>query len=500
MHDARPAPAGRALYVREVSPHDPSGHDVPGPDPSGHDFSGLRADLDLPAAHESDDFADDVLGEAVAISRAAPAATTDLTDLAFVTIDPPGSLDLDQAVLVERDGDGFTVRYAIADLGSAITPGGPIDVEARRRGQTIYLPDGRIPLHPPILSEDALSLLPDQVRGAAVWSIEVAADGSIRTATVQRALVRSVARLDYAGAQADVDDGTPHPSIEALADLGRLRRKVRLAAGAIDLALPEQSVVADGDDWTLRIEPRTEVDGWNAEVSLLTGMAAAEMMVAGGVGLLRTLPRPPAEDVAAFMAVAAGLGVSAPADASPGQVLAALDPSRPASMALMTHATALLRGAGYEVVDGDASHDLVHAGVGGLYAHVTAPLRRLADRFGTEACLAVSAGVAVPTWVGEALPQIAEAMSSSGRRVSQAERAAIDLVETWVMQARRDEELAAIVVKATDHDAEILITDPPIEARCAGQGLVDGSTVMVRVHDIDTAARVVTYDQVVDPL
>lgn len=440
-----------------------------------------------------------MLAEARAISvgeinREAIGDRVDLTDLAFVTIDPLGSLDLDQAVLIERRDDGFTVHYAIADLGSTIPPGGPVDTEARRRGQTIYLADGRVPLHPPVLSDDALSLLPDQVRGAAVWSIEVAADGALGEAAVRRASVRSVARLDYAAVQRDVDGGTPHPSIEPLADLGRLRRTVRLAAGAIDLALPEQGVVADGDEWTLRIEPRTAADAWNAEVSLLTGMAAAQMMLGADVGLLRTLPAPPREAVTAFGKVASSLGVEVPTGATPGEVLASLEPDSPVSMALMTHATRMLRGAGYEAFDGSAPQEKVHAGVGGSYAHVTAPIRRLADRFGTEVCLAISAGEPVPDWVLSALPEIADAMRSSSRRASAADREAIDLVETWVMQAHRDDEFEAVVVEATDDGAAIIIIEPPVEARCIGTCLVDGSTITVRVRDIDSESRAVTYE------
>jgi len=469
---------GRALYV----------HHVP-----THDFDSFRAHLDLPSADESDTFSSEVLAEAQTISAARPVATVDLTDLPFVTIDPSESLDLDQAVLIARNGEAFTVRYAIADLGSAVPPGGAVDAEARRRGETIYLPDGRIPLHPPVLSESALSLLPDQVRGAAVWTIEVAADGSLGEASVQRALVRSVARLDYATVQTGVDTGTPHPSIEPLADLGRLRRTVRLAAGAIDLALPAQEVVAGGDGWTLRLEPRTDADGWNAEISLLTGMAAARLMLDGGVGLLRTLPKPAQDDVAEFMHVAAALGIDTPPQSTPGELLASLDPAAPATLALMTHATALLRGAGYAAFDGKGPEEFVHAGVGGAYAHVTAPLRRLADRFGTEVCLAICADDPIPDWTRSSLPEIAEAMLASRRRSSAADREAVDLVETWVMQDHDGATFDAIVVRAASDDAAIFITDPPIEARCEGAGLVDGSTITVRVHSIDADSRTVTY-------
>lgn len=97
----------------------------------------------------------------------------DRTDLEFVTIDPPDSMDLDQALFIERNGDGYTVYYAIADVAAFVQPGDPMDVEARKRGETLYAPDKRTPLHPPELSEGAASLLPDQVRPALLWTIAV---------------------------------------------------------------------------------------------------------------------------------------------------------------------------------------------------------------------------------------------------------------------------------------------------------------------------------------
>ena len=90
----------------------------------------------------------------------------DYTHIPFVTIDPPGARDLDQAMHLSQDSaetGTFTVMYAIADVGRFIEPGGQLDQETRTRGQTIYLPDRKIPLHPKELSEDAASLLPEPV-------------------------------------------------------------------------------------------------------------------------------------------------------------------------------------------------------------------------------------------------------------------------------------------------------------------------------------------------
>jgi len=145
----------------------------------------------------SPEFPEDVEREAAASAGEARLPEKDLTDLAFVTIDPESSMDLDQAMYLEREGDGYLVHYAIADVAAFVEPGGAIDTEAHRRGETLYGADSKIPLHPPALSEDAASLLPDVVRPALVWRIGLDAHGMITAATVERAHVRSRAKLSY---------------------------------------------------------------------------------------------------------------------------------------------------------------------------------------------------------------------------------------------------------------------------------------------------------------
>ncbi len=122
----------------------------------------IRRELEVPA-----EFPPEVVAAALAAVKSPRLPELDRTDIEFVTVDPPDSMDLDQALHIERTGDGYTVYYAIADVAAFVQPGDPIDVEARRRGETLYAPDKRTPLHPPELSEGAASLLPDQVCPAA---------------------------------------------------------------------------------------------------------------------------------------------------------------------------------------------------------------------------------------------------------------------------------------------------------------------------------------------
>ena len=133
----------------------------------------------------------------------------DLTHVPFVTIDPEGATDLDQALYLERNdtdtATGYRVYYAIADLPSLVEPGGAIDAEARKRGQTMYAPDGRIPLHPTIISEGVGSLLPDELRSAFVWEFELDAAANVTRVHVERARVRSRRQCSYVEVQAELD-------------------------------------------------------------------------------------------------------------------------------------------------------------------------------------------------------------------------------------------------------------------------------------------------------
>lgn len=462
------------------------------------DFQHIRAEFGLP-----DGFDPTVLAEAGnAVSRPEDDAAlagdrTDATDIPLVTIDPPGAKDLDQAMYLQRrSGGGYRLRYAIADLGAFVRPGGAIDAQARARGQTLYLPDGTVPLHPPTLSEGAASLLPGEVRPAALWTIDTDSDGLPVSVDVRRAFVRSVVQFDYEGVQADLTRSALHPSIEVLPEFGRLRRALAVERGAVELQMPEQEITCDGDGyWNLGLRLRTDVDAWNAEISLLTGMCAATMMLEAGVGVLRTLPEADPEALSWLRRSVAALGVDWPAGTSPAALLAGLDPARPESLALYAGSTRLLRGAGYTAFDGQAPQAAAHAGIGAPYAHVTAPIRRLVDRFATEVCLAVSGGTEVPDWVRAALPELPSLMGGSDSLAAKVERACLDQVESWVLSDRVGQEFEAVVLRAEESRAEVLLTDPPVLAKCAGDDIQEGTRVMIKLVEVDEVARTVSFEK-----
>ena len=457
------------------------------------DFSVLRGELKLPG-----EFPPPALAEAEAAAGGTPLPEADLTDVPFVTIDPASSRDLDQALHLSRRDGGYRVRYAIADVAAYVRPGGALEAETWVRGQTVYLPDGRIPLHPPVLSEDAVSLFPDVERAAVVWTIDLDADGAITAVALGRARVRSRAKLDYAGVQAEVDAGTAGEAYALLPELGELLARRAADRGAISLPLPEQELEADGDGWRLVLRAPLPVEEHNAQISLLTGMAAAGLMLGGGVGLLRTMPAPRPEAVAKLRAAARSLGVPWPGDAPVGAVVAAADPASPRGAAFLDQAAELLRGAGYTAFDGAAPQETGHGGVGAPYAHVTAPLRRLADRYATEVCLALHEGRDVPEWARAALPKLPEAMATTDRVASAADRGAVSLAEAVLLAGRVGEVFDVGVLDVDDNRKKpggtVALDDPAVLARCLGD-LPLGERITARLTVADPKTRTVQFER-----
>jgi exoribonuclease R len=421
----------------------------------------------------------------------------DRTDLPLLTIDPAGAMDLDQALHVERDGDGYVVHYAIADVAAFVTPGDAVDLEAHRRGQSLYGAESKIPLHPKVLSEDAASLLPEQVRPALLWTIRLDAEGSRTAVEVERARVRSRARYDYPGAQRAIEDGSAPEHLRLLEDVGTLRLQREAVRGGISLPLPEQEVSVQDGQWDLQFRTLLPVEQWNAQLSLLTGFAAASLMVYGRVGLLRTLPAPDPHDVQRLHRTARALGIEWPAELLYPDFIRALDPAQPRHAAMVAACTRLLRGSGYVAFNGETPAEPQHAALAAEYAHVTAPLRRLADRYASEVCVSMCSGEEVPPWVLEALPDLPRTMQQSARQASQYERMVLDLVEAGLLSNRVGESFEAVVVDVDEHEptrGTVTVEEPAVEAPVTSASDVPlGTDVRVRLTTADVERRKVEF-------
>ncbi|WP_236240518.1 RNB domain-containing ribonuclease [Streptomyces sp. CC228A] len=425
----------------------------------------LRTELDLPHG-----FPPAVLAEAEAAAKSPRLPGRDATDLPLFTIDPPGSTDLDQAMHLARRADGgYRVHYAIADVSAFVEPGGAVDAEAHRRVTTLYLPDGRIPLHPSVLSEGAAGLLPAQTAPALLWRIDLDAYGRRVATDVHRALVRSRARLDYATVQGQIDTGTAEEPVALLRDIGRLREEREAERGGISLNVPEQQITPTDGGYRLTYRPPRPADAWNAQISLLAGTAAADLMTAAGTGVLRTLPTAPDGAVARLRRSAHALGVDWPHHVPYAALLRTLDPRDPRQAAFLQDCTTLLRGAGYTVfTDGSLPAHAAHAAVADEYTHCTAPLRRLVDRYAGELCVAAVAGHEPPEWVRAALPALPQEMADGTSLAHRVERECVDLVEAALLMDRVGEVFTGVVVDVRDEDptvGTVHLRDPAVVAR-----------------------------------
>lgn len=452
-------------------------------------FAGIRASMQV-----RDEFPGAALAEAREAAENPDLPERDETGLSFITIDPPGSMDLDQAMHIERAGEGYRVRYAIADVPAFVVPGGALDTEVRLRGQTIYCPDTRVPLHPTEVSEGAASLLPDASRPAYVWDMRLHPDGTRDTAELYRAMVRSVRRYTYEEVQGLIDGGDAEETLVLLKEVGEHRIRRESERGGASLPMPEQEVhVEENGTYSLQFRPLLPVEDWNAQISLLTGMVAAEIMLEGKIGILRTMPPAQQRDVDRFRRQVKALGVDWPKGLAYGDFLRTLDRTDPQHLAIIHDATALFRGASYEAFDGTPPEQTEQAAIAASYTHVTAPLRRLIDRFVLVVCEALTQGQPVPGWARQALPTLPEIMNESGRLAKAVERACTDATEAAVLAHRVGEQFDAVVVDdAGKKGWQVQLTEPAVNALAEGSAKL-GSEVTVELLEADIATQQVRF-------
>lgn len=450
-------------------------------------LSALRDDIEAPI-----EFSAEALAEAAAAAASVP--DLDLREVPFVTVDPAGARDLDQALYLARSGEGFEVRYAIADVPGFVAPGGAVDAEARQRGQTLYLADGNIPLHPRELSEDKASLLADADRPALVWTFALDAAGAVTSFRLERALVRSRAQLDYVAAQQAIDRGEDGP-LALLPEIGALRVAQEQTRGGASLNLPDEEVV-QRDDGSYDIERRhpLPVEEWNAQLSLMTGMAAAQLMIEAKVGVLRTMPQPDERAFDAFRRQTEALGRPW-TQGRYGDYLRALDRDDPMTLPVLEAAASLFRGAGYVVFDGEVPADVEQAAIAAPYAHATAPLRRLVDRWSLAICLAVSQGKKVPDWARSSLAELPGLMQAAAQRASTLDAQTIDRVEAALLTPLVGSAVEATVIEPRGEGrASVQIASPAVTATApVPAGAAPGDVVSLLVVSTKIATGEVEF-------
>jgi exoribonuclease R len=439
-------------------------------------LAAIRTQFQLPAQFPAE-------AEAEATAAAARPRTdhVDRTDVAFVTLDPASSTDLDQAFAIERSGNDLVLRYAIADIGWFIADGGPIDTEAWKRGETIYLPDGKISLYPRLLSEGAASLLPDAQKLAILFTVRIAPDGAATLDGVERAVIRSRAKLGYA---------TVRPE-ELPPEFGELSSRIQAAEearGTSRVDPPQQQVVELPDgSFSLEFRPMSPMENANAALSLASNLAVADALYSHGTGLFRVMPEPDDWAIRRLRHSAKALGIDWPKDVTLEQRQKDLDPNDPKQAAFMLAIRRAGTHASYAPFK--AGERPWHSAMRATYVHATAPLRRLADRYVTEAALAIANGQAVPDRASAAFQSLPEVMNRAEAKAGQVDSAVLELAEAVVLADRVGETFAGTVTDIDQRGARIQLADPAVLTRIPPNGAAVGDPVRLRLDEVDPARR-----------
>ena len=452
----------------------------------GQGLGDIRRRFDVQAG-----FPVEVMAEADRVTSSPPSADgfsrIDRTDVDFVTLDPVGSTDLDQAFTIESAGSDLILRYAIADVGAFVQPGGAIDGEAWRRGVTLYLPDGRAGLHPPQLSEGAASLLADVDRPAVVFVVRVDSNGAVQLDGAERAVVRSRAQLAYATVE-------PGQLASGFEEFARRIEAAEAARGADRIDMPEQEVVRHDGAFSLRFRPRRAVERQGAAMSLATNMAVADALFAAGTGLFRTMPAVDGRGERRLRLTAQAFGLDWAKDVPLTRFEPTLDSDDLRTAAFQFAVRRASGKASYEPFR--AGVVPWHAAVAATYTHATAPLRRLADRFVVEAAVSVAAGRPVEPWVEDAFETLPAVMDAATSRASQIDRAALDLAEAVVLAGRESELFDAVVTDEDDRGARIQLLDPAVVSRVDARRVDPGDEIRVRLVLADPATGRVEFERV----
>jgi len=447
-------------------------------------LQGIRSQFKVPG-----DFPADVIAAAEAAAQRKPtAAHVDRTQWPFVTLDPATSTDLDQAFHIETSGSDILLHYAIADVAWFVDDDDPVDTEAWQRGTTQYLPDGKAGLYPPVLAEGAASLLPDGDRPAVVFHVRIGSDGACTLAGAERSVIRSHAKLAY-------ESVTPGQLPPALSELARRVSAAEDARGAARIEPQEQVVrLSARGGYEIDFRPRLQSEDDNAAMSLATNLAIADALFAAGTGLFRVMAEPDDRAEQRLRHSARALGIEWPAATKLRDFQRSLDTSSPKDSALLMAIRRASGGASYVPYSPGARP--WHSAVAATYAHGTAPLRRLADRYVVMAALAVANGQAVPDLVSAAFAKLPDVMRRADDTAGQIERAVVDLAEVALLSAQTQRTLTAVVIDVDDRGSRIQLCNLPVVTRLAANHVAPGDEIRVRVVSTDIPTRTAKLERV----
>jgi ribonuclease R len=397
-------------------------------------------------------FPAEALAQAERARPAELAGRADLRALRLVTIDDEDARDFDDAVFAEPDPDnpgGWHLVVAIADVAHYVRPGDAIDREARRRGNSVYLPDVVVPMLPEALSNGLCSLKPGEDRACLAAHLWIDASGKTVRHRVERALMRSAARLTYRAVQ----EAGPAEPVAALYGAFRCLLDARRRRGTLDFDLPERRVLFDKRGAVAAIEPRPRYDSHRLieEFMIAANVAAAETLVGRRAPcMFRLHDQPPLDKLEGLREYLASLGYR-------------LARGRHVSPASFNHILAKAKGTPEEetvaltVLRAQAQaeygpHNIGHFGLNLLrYAHFTSPIRRYADLLVHRSLIAALGlgGGGLPAGSEAEFAEVGAAISATERRAATAERDALDRFATRFLAERVGAAFAARVTGVT---------------------------------------------------
>lgn len=377
------------------------------------------------------------IGDAVAALPAAvpnrlPKGRLDLRGLPLVTIDGETAKDFDDAVFCARQGVNFRLVVAIADVGNYVKAGGAIDMEARTRGNSVYLPGTVIPMLPEELSNELCSLKPQVPRLAVVCDMVVTSAGRVREFSFHEALIRSWQRLTYTGVAAHLKGETLDVEPEVLASIEALHRcfralvRAREKRGGLDFETHESRLeLRNGRIAAIHPEVRNDAHRLIEEAMIAANVCAAEFVEQhGALALYRVHGQPEALKLAQLRDAFAMAGVHLAKEVNPRSVQTALEQIAPRPDAWIFQMLVLrsMQQAVYQ--PGNIGHfglALSH------YMHFTSPIRRYADLVVHRAIKAILRGKP-PAMNEHELAEVGAHISFAERRAEQAERG----VDGWL--------------------------------------------------------------------
>jgi ribonuclease R len=373
------------------------------------------------------------------VSQTARSGRLDLTDLPIVTIDGLHARDFDDGVCLIKKPGGLSVLYvSIADVSAYVQPGSALDVEAEKRGTSVYFPQYVLPMLPPELSTGICSLNPQVDRLAVTAILTFNRNGKVKSAEFARTVIRSQARLTYdevekilhGDRQARKGRRDLVKMLTQMADLCRLLREQRRQRGSLLLSIPEAEVLIDAQGVPYHVR---RLDHLLSHQLIEEFMIAANEAVAEYLGepsIFRVHDAPDPDKLAVFRQFIAKLGLVLPkeADKDPRALVNFLDSIQDLPMGFMIQVMLLrsLKQARY------SAQNVGHYGLASsFYTHFTSPIRRYPDLVVHRLLLDRLQGKAVS-------PQGAEQLEEQSRELSARERVAVEAEREMLarMQAR----------------------------------------------------------------